>query len=324
MNFSKKNHEHYKRHKKFVSKKLLFALVMMLGVTSIYAQTLDELKAEQAPKKDSIAALQAKVDVIQGKIDALPGWKKGAFGTIGVNLSGFDNWYSKDKPNSSAGNIGFTVNAFANLMQEKFFWRNSANVNLSWVKFDDKDDPTDNKDFQEATDVFSITSLYGHKLSDKFAISTLGEYRTTILSNFNDPGYLDLGVGATWTPVTDLVVVIHPLNYNFVFSKGESVFESSLGAKIVADYTKQLGAVNFKTNLSAFQSYKSSDYSNWTWTNSFGYTLWKGIGLGFDLGLRKNKQEALNYTLVDDSSATFDNVDNKLQTYWMFGLNYSF
>jgi len=305
-------------------KKLAFALVLMIGVTSTYAQTLEELKAEQAPKKDSIAALQAKVDAIQGKIDALPGWKKGAFGTIGANLSGFDNWYSKGKPNSSTGSIGFTVNAFANLMQEKFFWRNSANVNLSWVKFDDKDDPTDNKDFQEATDVFSITSLYGHKLNDKFAISTLGEYRTTILSNFNDPGYLDLGVGATWTPITDLVVVIHPLNYNFVFSKGESVFESSLGAKIVADYTRQLGAVNFKTNLSAFQSYKSSDYSNWTWTNSFGYTLWKGIGLGFDLGLRKNKQEALNYTLVDDSTATFDNVDNKLQTYWMFGLNYSF
>jgi len=56
----------------------------------------------------------------------------------------------------------------------------------------------------------------------------------------------------------------------------------------------------------------------------FGYTLWKGIGLGFDLGLRKNKQEALNYTLVDDTSTTFDSVDNKLQTYWMFGLNYSF
>ncbi len=305
-------------------KKLVFALVLMMGVTSTYAQTLEELKAEQAPKKDSIAALQAKVDAIQGKIDALPGWKKGAFGTIGANLSGFDNWYSKGKPNSSTGSIGFTINAFANLMQEKFFWRNSANVNLSWVKFDDKDDPTDNKDFQEATDVFSITSLYGHKLNDKLAISTLGEYRTTILSNFNDPGYLDLGVGATWTPITDLVVVIHPLNYNFVFSKGESVFESSLGAKIVADYTRQLGAVNFKTNLSAFQSYKSSDFSNWTWTNSFGYTLWKGIGVGFDLGLRKNKQEALNYTLVDDESATFDNVDNKLQTYWMFGLNYSF
>ncbi|UMB59702.1 DUF481 domain-containing protein [Lutibacter sp. A80] len=305
-------------------KKIILALVCMFGITYINAQTIEELKAEQAPKKDSIAALQAKVDAIQSKIDAFPGWKKGAFGTIGGTLAGFDNWYSKGSPNSSTGNIGFTVNAFANLTQEKYFWRNSANVNLSWVKFDDKDDDTDNSDFQEATDVFSITSLFGYKLSEKFAISTLGEYKTTILSNFNDPGYLDLGVGATWTPITDLVVVIHPLNYNFVFSDGDSNFESSLGAKIVADYTKQLGAVNFKTNFSAFQSYKDADYSNWTWTNSFGYTLWKGIGVGFDLGLRKNKQEALNYALDDDESATFDTIDNKLQTYWMFGLNYSF
>jgi hypothetical protein len=312
-------------------KKIAFTMILLLGVATTFAQTLEELKAQQAPKNDSIAALQAKVDpiqaradAIQDKIDALPGWKKGAFGTIGVNLSGFDNWYSKGKPNSSAGNIGFTVNAFANLLQEKFFWRNSMNVNLSWVKFDDKDDPSDNKEFQEATDVFSITSLYGRKLSDKFAISTLGEYRTTILSNFNDPGYLDLGLGATWTPIADLVVVIHPLNYNFVFSKDESSFESSLGAKIVADYTKKIGAINFKSNLSAFQSYKSSDYSNWTWSNSFGYTLWKGMGIGFDLGLRKNKQEALNYALINDTNATFDTVDNELQTYWMFGLNYSF
>ncbi len=309
-------------------KLLLLAFVMMYAITSTYAQTLEELKAEQTPKKDSIAALQAKVDAIQGQIDALPGWKRGAFGTIGGSLSGFNNWYSKGQPNTSTGNIGFTVNAFANNLQEKFFWRNSANVNLSWVKFDNEDDPTDDDSFQEATDVFSITSLYGYKLSDKWAVSTLGEYRTTILSNFNDPGYLDLGVGFTWTPITDMVVVIHPLNYNFVFSKGESVFDSSLGAKIVADYTKKVGAVNFKTNLSMFQSYEGSDFSNWQWTNSFGYTLWKKIGVGFEFGLRNNKQEALNYELTRPVNplpgATFDSVDNKLQTYWMFGLNYAF
>lgn len=305
-------------------KKVVLLTVFLLGISLTHAQTLEELKAELGPKKDSIAALQTKVKSIEGKINALPGWKKGAFGTIGGSLSGFDNWYSKAKPNSSAGNIGFTVNAYANLLEDKYFWRNSANVNLSWVKIDDKNDPTDDSDFQEANDVFSITSLYGRKLSNQLAISALGEYKTTILSNFNDPGYLDLGVGSTWTPIADLVVVVHPLNYNFVFSKGASTYESSLGAKIVADYTKKLGAVNFKTNLSAFQSYKSADYSNWTWTNSFGYTLWKSIGVGFDLGLRKNKQEALNYALIDDSAATYNNIDNKLQTYWMFGLNYSF
>ena len=304
--------------------KLLFLLVLLFCGLSMNSQTIEELKGEQKPLKDSIATLQAKVDVIQKKIDALPGWKKGAFGTIGINLSGFDKWYSKGTPNSSTGNIGFTMNAFANLKQEKYFWRNSMNLNMSWIKYDNEDDPNDKSDFQEANDVFSITSLYGVKLNDNFAVSTLGEYRTTLLSNFNDPGYLDLGVGATWTPLEDMVVVIHPLNYNFVFSKGESVFESSLGAKIVVDYTKQLGTVKLKSNFSTFQSYKSADYSNWTWINTFGYTLWKGIGVGFDFGLRKNKQEALDYALINDNSVTFNSVDNDLQTYWMFGLIYSF
>ena len=308
-------------------KRLLLLLPFFIGMTSTNAQqTLEELKAIQGPKKDSIAAIQARVDAIQTEIDDLPGWKKGAFGTIGGSLSSFKNWYAQGTPNNNSGNFGFTVNAFANLNKETFFWRNSTNINLSWVKLDDKDDPTDNDSFKEATDVFNITSLYGHKLSDKFAISGLGEYRTTLLSNFNDPGYLDLGLGATWTPIEDLVVVIHPGNYNFVFSKEDTVFESSLGAKILIDYTKQIKAISFKTNLSMFQSYQSSDLSNWIWTNSFGYTLWKMIGVGFDFGLRNNKQEALNYALTQTppTATSFEDVDNDLQSYWIFGLNYKF
>lgn len=312
-------------------KHTLFLFIFFAGIISLNAQTVDELKAKLAVEKDSLSAAQARVNATQAQIDAYPGWKKGAFGTIGGSISNFKNWYSQGSPNNSSGNIGFTVNAFANLDTETFFWRNSGNLNLSWVKSDDKDNPNDNKGFREATDVFNINSLYGQKLSKTFAISGLGEYRTTILSNFNNPGYLDLGVGATWTPIKDLVVVIHPLNYNFVFSRGNSeVFSSSLGAKILADYTRQIGAVSFKTNLSMFSSYKSSDLSNWTWTNSFGYTLWKMIGVGFDFGLRSNKQEALKYNLEQfdatsgDPTPTFENIDNKLQSYWMFGLNYKF
>ncbi|WP_300026963.1 DUF3078 domain-containing protein [uncultured Maribacter sp.] len=304
-------------------KKIVLTLALAFVATVGFSQTEEELKGQLSAAKDSIAAIQGRADAIQGAIDALPGWKKGAFGTIGANLSSFNNWYGQGTPDLSSGNIGVTVNAFANLNEEKFFWRNSGNINLGWVKFDDKNDPTDDDSFKQGTDVFNITSLYGRKLSEKWAISGLGEYRTTILNNFNDPGYLDLGVGATWTPIADLVVVIHPLNYNFVFSDNDAVFESSLGAKIVADYTKQIGAVNFKSNLSMFQSYKSGDLSNLTWINSFGYTLWNGIGLGFEFGLRDNKQEALNFALTETPTETFDTVDNKLQTYFLVGLNYS-
>lgn len=307
-------------------KNILLTTALLFTCALGFSQTEEELKAQMAPKTDSIAAIQGRVDAIQAQIDALPGWKKGAFGTIGANLSSFNNWYAQGSPNNSSGNIGVTVNGFANLNQEKFFWRNSANINLGWVKFDDKDDPADDDSFRQAADVFTITSLYGRKISEKLAISGLGEYRTTILDNFNDPGYLDLGVGATWTPITDLVVVIHPLNYNFVFSNNDAVFESSLGAKIVADYTRKIGAVNFKTNLSMFQSYKSGDLSNYTWINSFGYTLWNGIGLGFEFGLRNNKQEALNFALnqTPATATSFEDVENDLQTYILFGLNYAF
>jgi hypothetical protein len=309
-------------------KKIVLLSIFFCSIAFTQAQTKDELKTEKAEKQAEADAAQAEANAIQSKIDALPGWRVGAFGTIGGSLSNFNNWYSQGTPNNSAGNIGFTVNAYANLIEDKFFWRNALTTNLNWVKLDNKDTDLDDENFNPTTDVFNISSLYGRKLSEKFAISTLGEYRTTVLNNFNDPGFLDIGVGATWTPIENLIVVIHPLNYNFVFSSNSIIdFESSLGAKIVADYTKQFGAINFKSNLSMFQSYKSSDLSNWTWTNSFGYTLWKMIGVGFDFGLRQNKQEAFNYQQSQPgstASAILENADNKLQSYWTFGLSYRF
>lgn len=56
----------------------------------------------------------------------------------------------------------------------------------------------------------------------------------------------------------------------------------------------------------------------------FGYTVWKGIGVGLELGLRKNKQEALNNALIDNPAETFSTVDNKLQSYYLVGMSYAF
>lgn len=303
-------------------KNILFIILVFSGMTLINAQTKEELKAEQSSKNDSINILQKKADALQSQIDALPGWRIKAFGTIGGSISGSNNWYSKEIPNSSVGNFGLNINAYANLIEEDFFWKNASNVNISWVKYDNKDDNTDSKEYSVATDIFTLSSLYGRNLNKKFAISAYGEYRSSLVHNFNNPGFLDLGIGATWTPIKNLVVVINPLNYNMVFSRAGNIYESSLGTKIVADYKRSFGNLNIASNLSIFQSYKSSNYSNYTWTNSFAYTIWKNLGLGFDFGLRKNKQEALNYTLDSNPDATFDTIDNKLQSYWLFGLNY--
>ncbi len=306
---------------------LLLSIVIGGTVLFINAQTIEELEAAQSAKKDTLARLEDEIKDLQSQIDAFPGWDIGAFGTIGINITNFNNWFTKEIPNSSGGAIGITINGFANYDDENHFWRNAGALNLGWVKFDDDDDPDDDDGYRQATDIFNLSSLYGRKLSKSWAASALVEYRSTILSNFNNPGYLDLGVGATWTPANGLYVVIHPLNYNIVFADSESIFESTFGTKLMADYSREFSnGIAFKSNLSTFLSYEDVNRSNWTWTNSFSYTLWKVIGLGFETGLRGNRQETLEHEIkvLGNEDATFDTIDNKLQSYFLMGISYKF
>ena len=289
-------------------------------------QTEEELLARKAAKEAELAVLQPQLNDLTGKVETLkseiavlteqttpyPRWDVGALGNVGFNFASFSEWLSKSSPNTTAINIGVTTNGFANLQQRKYFWRNNANLTLGWIKFNDRDDPEDSPDFKVAADAFNASSLFGYKLSEKLAISTLGEYRTSILDDrFNNPGYLDVGAGLTWTPIVDLVVVVHPLNYNLIFSRGDYDYQSSLGAKFLVDYKKEITkGIAWKSNLSAFMSYENSDLSNWTWVNGFT-TATKGIGIGFDFGLRGNKQEAL----------AAGRTDNPIQSYWIVGLS---
>lgn len=300
----------------------LSALFLFLSV-SVFAQTEEELKELKSQKETQLGALQSQVAALKGEIAGIdqqlvvfPRWEKGAFGLIGLNLNGFNDWLSRDKTNISSTAISFSANAFANHFTEKAFWRNSGNLNVGFAKLieKDRDGNVIEEVEQKSPDVINLSSLYGYKLSEKLALSVLGEYRSTFLENFNNPGYLDIGTGATWTPTKNLVVVVHPMNYNIVFAEAGSSYESSLGAKIMADYTREItSGVNWKSNLSYFLSYKDGDFSNWTWINGIAFKIVKKIGVGFELGLRSNKQEALAKEITD----------NPLQTYYVFGVTYS-
>ena len=328
-------------NKKFI----LFALVIFM-TNLLSAQTLEEQQKMLADKTAALSAKTAEVKALEGEIADLkasmvvyPEWNIGALGTIGGNFSSFNNWLGTANPNTASSNFGFSGNAFANLNQPKYFWRNGLNLNVAKTKVvADQTLEGPQPDFQTTADAINLSSLFGYKLNEKWAISALGEFRSTILSNFLDPGYLDLGVGATWTPIKNMVVVIHPANYNYVFSKSDgATFESSVGCKIVADYTQSLPmGIAWKSNLSAFASYKDlSNLSNWTWVNGLNFTAWKGIGVGFELGLRGNKQESYNTFLAGTPTATAETVSIKefrdapfngkhpLQTYWLLGLTYN-
>ena len=307
-------------------RKGIFCVILVcFAFGTLSAQTTEELTAIKEAKQAELTTLEAELTALTATVDALkveveeltdkitpyPRWDAGAHGNIGLNISNFSDWLSKDSPNTNAVSLSFTGNGFVNLDQEKYFWRNNLNLALGWQKFDDAEDPTDDE-YESSADAATFNSLYGYKIAEKLAISALGEYRSSVIDNFNDPGYLDVGAGVTWTPITDLFVVVHPLNYNYIFFDEGYEYNSSFGSKIFIDYKRQITkGLAWTSNISAFFSYEGMDYSNWTWINGLT-TQVKGIGLGLDFGLRGNNQEAEAEGLST----------NPLQSYWVFGLTY--
>lgn len=294
---------------------ILFVCLLLIGTTQTYSQTAEELQIMKAEKEAAIGALQGELDVLKGELGGIEkkltiagGWDTGTFGTLGFNFSSFNNWIKGANPNATSSAILASLNGFANKTTDAYFWRNAGNINLGWQKLDTNTDQGEDAKFEKVADVLKITSLYGYKLTDKLAISTLGEYNSSFLSDFNNPGVLDIGVGGTWTPIQNMVVVFHPLNYHWVFGDDPN-FASALGAKLVVDYTKQFpGGISWRSNLTGFLSYKSLDPSlnEYTWTNGIAFSAWKGIGVGIEYAIRKANVEY-----------------NGNQSYFILGLSYA-
>ena len=111
---------------------LTFTLFTFFTVLSLQAQTIDELKAKKADLEAKQAAEQAKADAfsgeiadLAGQIEVLSGWQKGLSGLVGFNITGSNNWQSNANRNSTSTILNIGVNAFANNIKEKSFWRNS-------------------------------------------------------------------------------------------------------------------------------------------------------------------------------------------------------
>ncbi len=300
---------------------LLIAILCSVSAFSQNKKNAETLNKELSEIKSEIGKLEKKAKTVQKEIDDLPGWKLGAFGTLGISSSKFNNWYSNTKSNLTEGHINITQNAYAKLNKKKFFWMNTLDIQVSWKHSYNKDKDKKDKGLELKTDIFNLSSLYGYKLSEKLALSALVDYRGTFIEGFGDPSFLTLGTGVSWSPIENLYVVANPLGYEFIFSNGEKDYKSSMGTKFLIDYTRKIGKLNLNSNFTTFLSYQSTDYSNWTWKNSLSYTLWNFIGIGFNFGLRQNKQEAFNSKLTHYQS--LKDTENTLQSFWTFGLSYA-
>ncbi len=323
--------------------KKLFLLTMTLltfGFASAQDMTLEEMKASKAEMETKIAdskamvdATQAELDALQKKINMLSGWMTGLSGVVGMNFGGSSQWAAAPNPTANSQALALGVTGYANREQPKYFWNNKLIINKSWQKVEIGSADA-GKLFDNGTvDILNVSSLAGYKLNEKIAISALGELNTS-LENFLEPGTFDIGVGVTWKPITNLVVVIHPLNYHIAWSGFGSPVSSagSIGAKIRADYQDEFmfagNKIAWSSTLTAFLPYSSdknevvnndkfgivnpttptrlAGLTEYTWLNTFSFQIWKGIGVGTTFGLRQ---------------ADFEFQD--LQSFYTIGLTYT-
>lgn len=295
-----------------MKKLFLFLFITAATTTMMQAQSVEELQATQAEKIAQAEELQAQVDAlmgesndIQSQLDKLVGWRKGFNGQLGFDFNKSSGWIANPNPDASSSSLNLGLNGYALKDSEKTFWHNKGIINKSWQDVDLSQDDTggvkeDDGLFDNGTvDILNLSSLAGYKLSDKFALSGQGEVNTS-LGNFLKPGTFDLGVGATWLPIENMTVVIHPLNYRYAWAADGTTAEStgSVGAKVRADYTKEFDVngrtIAWNSTLTTFLPYKENDPSlnELTWINSFAFEIWNGIGVGLTYGIRNAKFES--------------------------------
>jgi len=288
----------------------LLSFMLCVAFTAVNAQTLeDDLKAKQAElaaAQEAVAALEGEVAGIAASIEKGAGWLTGFGGTVGFNFNQSNGWIANPNPDASSSGLAIGLSGFANNITDEFFWRNKGILNKAWQDIDLSSADSGNDDdglFDNGTvDLLNLSSLAGKPISDQWAISALGELNTS-LGNFLAPGTFDIGVGLTWTPdIDDLIVVIHPLNYHVGFAgkdeNGDRVFSSSgaLGAKVRADFTHDWDGFAYTSTLTSFIPYSGSEdpipsLFEWTWLNTLSFNVWNGIGVGISAGLRNAEFE---------------------------------
>jgi len=322
-------------------------------------QTLEQLRSMQTDKISKMADLQAQMDALQGEVDAyqtdidiLSGWRKGLNGILGFNFNKSFGWVANPNPRASATSLNVGLTGYANYDKDKFFFHNKGVITESWQDIDKSDADraaTDDGLFQNGVvDLFNISSLAGYKITDNFGLSGQAEFNSSIY-NFISPGTFDIGLGATWLPMPNMTVMVHPLNFHYAFSGLKGLEnEGGLGAKVRIDYFNDFRVygktVNWTSTLTSFIPYKDNDITpillnpsipelgsfkpglfEYTWLNTLSFEVWRGIGVGFAWGLRKSDFEGEKKSATDLVGCE-DCLESapKTQSYLNFGLTYDF
>jgi len=231
-------------------------------------------------------------------------------GSFGLDLTGL----GLINPRLGAGDnrIGFggLINLFANQKKPKYFWNNSAALQLGAQRIGGKD-----ADFQKNLDILRLGSRYGYSIYGEklfaaldgtaesqllrtYAGNLINGVDSNLLSEFLAPARFSIAPGIDYKPTKNLTFFISPASFNLTYVGNDKLaalagqplgneegknnrfqIGSSVKAQYVNKYFEDRIAVSSK--IAWFADYKQNMNGNVLWQNTLDIQIFKGLALGF-------------------------------------------
>jgi hypothetical protein len=261
--------------------KILFLLAAILTFSTIDAQNDSIIRLKKyalIPVKSGSIVLTKNDTLPLVKKDTLKHWKTGGFSLLSFNQIKLSHWSAGGE--NSYATTGM-LNLFANYKREGIIWDNSLDLGYGLMKYD-------GKSVRKNEDKIELNSKVGYKAFGKVYYSSLLNYRTqfskgynypndsVVVSRFNAPGYVTLGLGLDYKPADFFSLSISPATGRLTIvadkalsdsgaygvDRGKMVkpaFGSNLSAKFQKDVIKN---VNIVSKLTLFNDYTDKNKDN--------------------------------------------------------------
>lgn len=236
--------------------------------------TLNRLTPAQKLCYDVVS--QIEVPTIDYTPPAPPSnWTTGVLTQMGLSQVSLTNW-------AEGGSATIALNAYidgnANYAKNKMIWENRIKIAYGFIQSFDKDKPF-KQQYKKSEDKLNIDSKWGYSFYDRLYASASVNFRTQLtagfdnsgttpklLSSFMAPGYLSLGLGIDYKPLTFLSINFSPATGNFIvvsipelrkkFGNNEDqAVRSEFGAQLKLDMRFAYKTFKLGTQVTLFSDY---------------------------------------------------------------------
>jgi hypothetical protein len=197
-----------------VWRRLLIILIILTYANILFGiapDTLKQLTPKFINRSISDTLKHSSIDLKKLKPDTVKHFKFGGVAIFTLNQVNVSHWVAGGENALSATGI---ANIFLNYKKNKTVWENCLDASYGIIK-------NETSKIVKNTDKFDFNSKFGTEALGKFYYSALLNYRsqfskgynypnTDVVSNFNSPGYISLGLGMDYKPANFFSLFLSP------------------------------------------------------------------------------------------------------------------